>query len=433
MTEWLILFSDIMAGAVRMTVGLLLVLRLLSARRTGRKYMAAAGIDSVVLSVLLAAAAVPESCRIGAEIAGIVSCAVYLLQTELRMSLFLGIYYEIAVFFWKFLAAAWLGVLLHSPVFLDTATAEGQAAFWLFHVLLAGAAFFLWHHPRQVDRGIGFAAVGLLAVVTLSEQNVLVIEEDVLVTWTLQSVILLTAGLVFSTSRQYETEKKLAKLEAERTELLERDYITLNNAYTLNAKLFHDFHNHIGVLRQLLAHRKTEEAIAYLDELQAPLREMADTVWTGEETIDYLINSKAVAARRNEIAYQVQVEFPDHTNLRSADLCAILGNLLDNALEAAVQVPEREQRFVHLTIRRINQMLVIKVENSLAAAPLWECGGLKTTKTEDGLHGWGLKSARAAAGKYDGVVQTSCTDDVFQTVVVLAFETVPARKEDGTV
>ena len=57
------------------------------------------------------------------------------------------------------------------------------------------------------------------------------------------------------------------------------------------------------------------------------------------------------------------MEFPRHTNLQSADLCAILGNLLDNALEAAGQVAQPDQRFVQLTIRRIHQMLVIKVEN----------------------------------------------------------------------
>lgn len=88
----------------------------------------------------------------------------------------------------------------------------------------------------------------------------------------------------------------------------------------------------------------------YLDGLQTPVKEMTDAIWTGDETIDYLINSKAVSAEENEIKYQVQVEFPRHTNIRSTDLCAILGNLLDNGLEAAKQVPDPDQRFVRLTI-----------------------------------------------------------------------------------
>ena len=205
------------------------------------------------------------------------------------------------------------------------------------------------------------------------------------------------------------------------------DYLALNRSYAVNAKLFHDFHNHIGVLRRMLSHQKTEEAVRYLDELQAPVQEMTDTVWTGDETLDYLINSKAAAAREKGILYEAEVEFPRHTNLQSADLCAILGNLLDNALEAACQVQESQRRFVRLTIRRINQMVIVKVENSFASVPTEKDGVLETSKNREGLHGWGLKSARAAAGKYDGIVRTSYTETAFTAVATLSYQGVSAQ------
>lgn len=240
--------------------------------------------------------------------------------------------------------------------------------------------------------------------------------------WTILAVVLMMSILLFNMNRQYEVEKELAKLKSEQAALLERDYTALNQAYAVNAKLFHDFHNHIGVLRQLLSHQKTAEAIQYLDELQTPVQEITDTIWTGDETLDYLINSKAQAAQAGGIIYQVQVEFPRHTNLQSADLCAVLGNLLDNALEAVQQIPEKEERFIHLTIRRIHQMLVIKVENSCQAAPAENDGTLKTSKEENGLHGWGLKSAQTAAQKYEGTVQTFYKDGIFRAVATLSFQ-----------
>lgn len=261
-----------------------------------------------------------------------------------------------------------------------------------------------------------------MAVITLSEQTVLKIADDTLGMWTILAVILMMSLLVFRLRRQYETERELAKLKSEQAELLERDYTALNNAYALNAKLFHDFHNHIGVLQQLLSHRKVDEAVQYLNALQAPMQEMTDTVWTGDETIDYLINSKAAAAKEGGIQMLVQVEFPRHTNIRSADLCAILGNLLDNALEASRQVPVTKQREIRLTIRRIHQMLVIKVENPLAALPNEKEGVLQTAKAQNGLHGWGLKSAQTAAEKYDGMVQTSYADEVFWAVATLSYK-----------
>lgn len=109
-------------------------------------------------------------------------------------------------------------------------------------------------------------------------------------------------------------------------------------------------------------------------------------------------------------------------NIKSADLCAILGNLLDNAIEACAKVEDEEKRHIRLLIRRIQQMLVIKVENTYSYKPVVKDGNFQTSKTDGGLHGWGIKSAKTAAEKYDGMIQTNCDDMLFSTVVTLSFE-----------
>ena len=140
------------------------------------------------------------------------------------------------------------------------------------------------------------------------------------------ALILTLAILLFHLNRQYQMEKELAALKAQQAELLERDYTALSRTYAVHAKLFHDLHNHLGALRQLLTRQKWTEAMDYLDQLQAPIQNMTDTVWTGDDAADYLINRKAAEAKAAGIRYQANVEFPRHTNLQSADLCAILGN-----------------------------------------------------------------------------------------------------------
>ena len=384
MTDMLLLLSGILTGTVRILAGLLLTVRLL-----------------------------PRQRRLSAG--------------WVRMALFVGIFYGIGVFFWQFLLGAWMGVLFRSPDFLSYETAGGQSALWLLNILLGGAAAYGSKNRERSGKSAfrAFSAVtlaGFLAVITLSEQTVLEIPGDTLYMWTILAVVLMMSVLVFNINRQYEVEKELAKLKSEQAGLLERDYTSLNRAYQVNAKLFHDFHNHIGVLRQFLIHEKYGEAVRYLDELQAPVQDLTAAVWTGDETADYLINSKAAAAEADGIRFQARVEFPRHTNIRSVDLCAILGNLLDNAIEAARQVPERSGRTVDLTIRRIHQMLVIKVENSFAAAPVREGGELKTTKTGGGLHGWGLKSAQTAAEKYEGMVQAGVSGALFRAVATLSYQ-----------
>ena len=426
MTNVLLLLSGMLTGAVRVLVGLFLVHRLLSLKRPDRKSVVVGLAGALVLTVLLSLLRAPDFYRMALEAVLIAACAHRLQGADLRMGLFVGIFYEIGISFWSFLLSAGLGVLFRSQDFLNTGTPAGQSALWLLHGLLAVLAVWL-SGGREINREFVFRAVsaltlaGFLGVITLSEQTVLAIPDDTLYMWTILSVVLMMSVLVFNINRQYEVEKELAKLKSEQAELLERDYTAVNRAYQVNAKLFHDLHNHIGVLRQFLTHEKYREAVRYLDELQAPVRNLTATVWTGDETADYLINSKAAAAEADGIRFQAQVEFPRRTNIRSVDLCAILGNLLDNAIEAARQVTDPSGRTVTLTIRRIHQMLVIKVENSFAASPVQEGGELKTTKTEGGLHGWGLKSAQTAAEKYDGMVQAGVSGEVFRAVATLSY------------
>ncbi len=434
MTEVLLVCSNVLAAGVRVLVCLYLDARLRAAKKADKNCAAAAFAGIAAVTVLLSVSGLSDLYRVLAEAVWIAVCARRFQGADFRMSLFVGVYYEIAVVFWRFLIAAWAGVFFHTASFLNENTRNGQMAVWLLHLLLLAIVLFVSRQPelngKEAFRFVSAVVLtGFIAVVTLSQQTMLAIADDILQMWTILAIVLLMSVLVFHINRQYEVEKELARLKTEQASLLEHDYTALNQAYAVNAKLFHDFHHHIGALRQLLSRNKWEEAIQYLDELQAPVQEMADTLWTGDETVDYLINSKLQTAKDNRIRYQIQVEFPRHTNVRGTDLCAILGNLLDNAFEAAKQVRE-EERFVRLTIRRINQMLVIKVENSMAVLPRTKDGELETIKEETGLHGWGLKSAQTAAEKYDGMVQTSYTGHTFWAVATLSYQGVPVLEQE---
>ena len=128
-------------------------------------------------------------------------------------------------------------------------------------------------------------------------------------------------------------------------------------------------------------------------------------------------------AEQAQIKTKVNIEYPHNTNIRSVDLTTILGNLLDNALEAAKTAPEG-LRFLNLTIRRINAMLIIKVENGYGDTPVQENGKLLTSKKDKAFHGWGLKSVQTAADRYDGTIRADYKDHVFQSVVTLSFQPV---------
>lgn len=349
---------------------------------------------------------------------------------KVKSSMAVVAYFQMIFWFWNFVISVGLDLVTDSTAFIQNGNWQGQLGNWIMSIIAVVVTVVLIKNKdierRKLIRIYTYIAMlGIFAVVSMEGMKVSEITTDIFYMWMIIAVVILSgviAIVMLDVNSAYEKEKELVQLKSDQAKMLEQEYTSLNNTYAVNAKLFHDLHNHIGTLRYLLDNEKYEAAVEYLDELHAPVKEMTDKKWTGDDTIDYLINSKFVRADEYDIKLDVHVEFPKHTNIKGADLSAIIGNLLDNAIEAARQVKEENNRFVNLTIRRINQMLVIKVENSFATELELKDGELQTTKTDGGLHGWGIKSAKAAAEKYDGTVMTSTSEGVFKAVATLSFE-----------
>lgn len=432
MTMWIALALELAGGSVRLFAFLVLAGRRLG-QRPERKVLVSGFPGMWVLAGLTWASVLPEFPGAVLEAGWIFFCIRQMKPADQRLCLFFGIFYEIGIRLWQFLLAAVLGVLSCSESFLISGSPENLWSFGVFHLGLLFLAWYAKKHPEAAEesgRRLASAAsvAGLLTAVTLSAQSTIRIPQDEMTMWEIQSVILLMALMMYRMRRQYDTERELAQMKAEQAELFEREYTALNRTYEAHAKLFHDFRNHMGMLQRLLAREDYGGAARYLEELNGPLRELEGRVWTGDSTVDYLIGQKLAQAAEEGITMKIQVEYPRHAGIRSADLCAVLGNLLDNALEAAGAVKEPEERWMSLTIRRIHQMVVIKVENRYLTAPVMENGRFLSAKKEKGLHGWGLASARTAAEKYDGMFKTACEGKVFRAVATMSCG--PAKTEE---
>lgn len=417
------IISFLFTNGLRLFFGIYLVMAVLKLSGD-RKRAGVLSACAAVMITLLSCLSIPQIYITSAEIIIMMLMIRCLFQTELRMPLFLTFFYEIAVALWEFLISAGLAILFRSEDFLDRNTLGFMAAVWIVRALILGIAFLAAKAGEGRNKVIsGVAVAGLFGVVFLSGQSIITIDEEQMTTWIIFSMLILLAVLFFYLTRQYEMEKKIAQLEQEKNELLMRDYRLLKNTYATNAKLFHDFHNHIEALYRYLEKDRTAEAVRYLESLRSPTNAVTQPVWVGDEAVDYLINSKIALAVSQNIRVNTNIEFPRRTNIRSVDLVAILGNLLDNSLEA-VNNEEDSLRFINLTIRRINDMLAIKVENGCNAAPAAADGELQTSKTDKTLHGWGLQSVRTAAERYDGTIETEYGNHTFCAVVILSFEAV---------
>lgn len=423
MMEWYQMISYLLTNELRLILGLYLVSKL-TEFSLERKSLLIAGAGGCLVT-LLQIVALPTMGFMTIELLMIAAIAWYYLQEQLQLCLFLIFFYEVGVGLWDFLLSAGLGVLFHSENFINTGTVEYLVSIWLVRLLMLGTSIIL---TKQYQKTAGtmrlfsvIVILGLFGTLILSQQKILPLDEDQIGSWIILSLVLLVAVMFFRMKRQHEMELEIVRMKQDQAEILERDYQTLRQTYANNAKLYHDLHNHIEAIYQCLSKGDNQEAMRYCEDLRTPVREISQTVWTGDKAIDYLISSKMALAEQEHIKTTVNIEYPHNTNIRSVDLTTILGNLLDNALEA-VEIAPDNLRFLNLTVRRINAMLIIKVENGCSEIPVQEDGKWLTSKTDKAFHGWGLKSVQSAAERYDGTINTEYKDSVFKSVVTLSFQ-----------
>jgi len=224
---------------------------------------------------------------------------------------------------------------------------------------------------------------------------------------------------VYFVMESREEKMKLNFAEMRNT-LLEENYNTINDIYMSNAKLYHDLNNHLNVLYQLLDEGNGDGAKEYIKEISRPIMKLSKTIWTGIDVVDVIINSKIEKMREMNISYEINVEFPQNTNILPHDMCTILANLLDNAIEAVGAMEELGT--VELTIRRINHFLLIKVSNSCATQKEKFVNYPSTTKENKELHGWGLPSVKDAVDKYNGTLKCTNENNLFNVTIMIFFE-----------
>lgn len=425
MMDWVQVISYLCSNELRLFLGLYLVAKLTDFHLE-RKALLLTGAGGC-LATILQAASLPTIGVMAVDVLVITAVAGYYQRKKVNLCLFLAFFYEIGVGLWDFLLQAGLGILFRSENFIDPKAPEYLAGIWLVRLVMLGVAVFLAKQPKESTTPMRLtsaaAMLGLFGAVTLSQQTILPLSDEQAGTWVILSMVLLFSILFYRLSRQREMELEIAQLKQDQAEILERDYQALSRTYEGNAKLYHDLHNHIEAIYQCLNQGDIQEAVRYCEDLRTPVREISQTVWTGDKALDYLISSKMSLAEQEHIKTKVNIEYPHNTNIRSVDLTTILGNLLDNALEAVETAPD-ELRFLNLTIRRINAMLIIKVENGYGNAPAENGGKLTTSKADKASHGWGLKSVQTAADRYDGTITTDYKNGVFQSVVTLFFQPV---------
>lgn len=207
------------------------------------------------------------------------------------------------------------------------------------------------------------------------------------------------------------------RIAAYQRELIETHYREVENMYRQIRGWRHDYRNHIQMMKVLAANGDMDALKAYLDELDTDLNTVDTVVKTGNPMADAILNSKISLARSRNIPTQVDAHIPVKLKMSELDLCCIIGNLFDNAMEASMALP-KEKRMIRVYMDMKGTQLYISFTNFTAAKKLSKVGkGFKTSKGEG--HGFGLVRIDDIVSRYDGYLSRNSEDGAFTTEILI--------------
>ena len=212
--------------------------------------------------------------------------------------------------------------------------------------------------------------------------------------------------------------KKIEKqISAYQSELIETHYREVENMYRQIRGWRHDYRNHIQTMKAYAAAGDLEAIRQYLDLLDDDLTTVDTVIKTGNPMTDAILNSKISLAKSRHIPVVADAHIPVKLKSSEIDLCCIIGNLFDNAIEASMKLPE-DKRLIRVYMDMKNTQLYISFTNFTAGKKMVKQGSLfRSTKGEG--HGLGLVRIDAIVERLDGYLSRNSEDGAFTTEILL--------------
>ncbi|PAT01551.1 ATP-binding protein [Candidatus Izimaplasma bacterium ZiA1] len=198
--------------------------------------------------------------------------------------------------------------------------------------------------------------------------------------------------------------------------ILDKQVSEVQNIYLTMRGWRHDYHNHLQSLKAQISMGKIKEASTYLNDLEVDLDNVNQLVESGNVNLDAILNSKISLAIKNDIEVNYKAVVPKKLTVSDIDLCVLIGNLIDNAVEANEKIKDIP-KFIRVYIGIFKKQLYISVSN--ATNEVVKKMDEEYISTKRGNHGHGLKRINLIVNKYDGYLNRKNEPGVFVTEVLL--------------
>lgn len=263
--------------------------------------------------------------------------------------------------------------------------------------------------------GLSFVSIALIQTAAIKANNHLgIFLASELCSIVIAAVCFYMTILLNKTQHESERLRTIAQQEEFRAQYAQN----VKKQYEEISKVRHDMKQTNAIVMELLLSSKTDEAIEYMRKMTQRVSEFDVLIDTGNDYVNAILNAKLSEAKRNGITVLCSAD-KNAVGFDEVDMCNLLGNLLDNAIEAC-EKSGVDQRMIELNLRRCEGKYLIEVENTAAESALENNKRLSTTKKDTAKHGYGVKSIKSIVEKYNGIVSFSQAGDRFRSTVVLS-------------
>lgn len=220
----------------------------------------------------------------------------------------------------------------------------------------------------------------------------------------------------FKLAEYYENRHQLRLIKL-KNQMLEQSMTETEQTFMLWKTSLHDFKHNIMNLMSMAENNDIQGIKQYLEEENDLLGKKLFYYKTGNETVDIILNIKQKLAENKGITFIINAEVPKDCRISSMDFSSLLGNLLDNAIEAS----EKEVNpFIEVNMKSVKEYLIINILNKYTEYD----GHLETTKSEKHMHGIGIHSVKQTVKKYSGEFYVEISNNIFNVKMMIPLKQV---------
>ena len=225
-------------------------------------------------------------------------------------------------------------------------------------------------------------------------------------------LIILVFSLILKLAENYKQKQDISLLELQ-NEMIVKSEKNTEQVFNLWRSSIHDYKHKIFAIKHWLDEGNIEKVRDFIEKESESLSQKIFYIKTGSAMVDAIINTKRNIAEEKGIVFSINVAMPKMCIVSDLDLVCILGNLIDNAIEAC---EKQDKKHMEVVVKEIKKLLIIKVINSYQGQFTEKT---VTTKKEKYLHGLGLKNVKSIVEKYDGTYEMSKEKDEVVTKIMI--------------